>query len=260
MENKNAILAEWINGYNEAIIDVLQPKGDFLQIGFGAGLNIKKYPVKKIVIIEHDPSLILQARLWVKSVPNAQIIEGTWKTALPGLGAFDAIYYNDGSEQEQQLQMMNFLFPHDAAILEAKKWVNLIGEEMAGCKTKFTDKELEEFYQSKGKSLPKEFPDFLKKLKENGNITKAQYETYSKKKLEPAVHKSDPMLQCLKECLKKHLKKGGQFSAFLYDQKSKFTDAAFFEAVIDNVHLDYTETKKVIKGIETLVMKVTLSS
>lgn len=265
MEDKNAILSEWISGYNEAIIDVLQPKGDFLQIGFSSNLNqdqLKKFLLKKFVIIEPDPSLILQARLWAKSVPNVEIIKGSWETALPNLGAFDTIYYNDALAPEQQLQFVNFLFPQDTLVFnqEAKKLLDLITEEMSECKKQFTNEEIEDFYQKKGKRLSNEFPDFLKKLRENGNITQAQYDMYIKKKLEPVPPKSDPMLQCLKECLKKHLKKGGQFTAFLYDQKSKFTDTPFFEEIIDNIDLDYTETTRVVKttqkDLETLVIKV----
>lgn len=267
MDNKDLILTDWIIGYTKAIIDALQPKGDFLQIGFGAGLNqdqIKKCALKKYVIIENEPSLVLDARLWAKSVPNVEIIEGPWKTALPKLGTFDAIFYNDYPNNEEKIHLMNFLFPQDviAFNLEAKKLIDMIAEEISGCKRQFTDKEMEEFFQSKGKHHPQEFPDFIKKLKENGNITKAQYEKYLKKKLEPAkkVVKTDPMLQCLKECLKKHLKKGGRFTAFLNDQRSKYNDAPFFEEIITNADLDYQEinakVKTTEKDIDSLIMIV----
>ena len=59
--NKQQVMMEWERPYMEASIDMLQPKGDVLEIGFGCGYSatqIMKYPIESYTVIECDPGVI----------------------------------------------------------------------------------------------------------------------------------------------------------------------------------------------------------
>ena len=94
------VMMEWEKPYMEASIDMLQPKGDVLEIGFGLGYSatqIMKYSPKSYTIIECDPTVIKRIKEWTKTYPNTliNIIEGRWQQQLHTLGRFDEIYFDD---------------------------------------------------------------------------------------------------------------------------------------------------------------------
>ncbi len=262
-ENRLKILLEWKKLYTEAIIDSLKPTGNVLQIGFGLGFAadlIQKYHPKTHTIIESNPKISANATKWSGKNKNITFIQGSWKTALPKLGTFDTLFFND-YPPEQEVEIMNFLFPEDVlqASKEAQKMLSSLKDEMSQLTRRFTDKDIEDFYQKSGQFNLKDLPLFFQQLKDNGNISKTQYENSLKK-----YHFNDPqksaknlkqntpkakdvMLFCLEDCLKNHMDAGSRFSSFLINQMSKYEDAQFFDNIITNTDVNYNETAAIIK-------------
>lgn len=98
--NKQQVMMEWERPYMEASIDVLEPSGDVLEIGFGCGYSatrIMSYKPKSYTVVECDPVVIAKAKDWAKKYPNIPItiVEGKWQDLLGNLGIFDEIYFDD---------------------------------------------------------------------------------------------------------------------------------------------------------------------
>ena len=94
------VMMEWEKPYMEAYIDVLQPTGHVLEIGFGCGYSatqIMKYNPKSYTVIECDPVVIKKAKEWAKNYPTIliNIVEGRWQEKLHTLQIFDEIYFDD---------------------------------------------------------------------------------------------------------------------------------------------------------------------
>ena len=94
------VMMEWEKPYMEASIDMLQPRGHVLEVGFGLGYSasqIMKYNPKSYTIIECDPIVIKKIKEWTKNYPNTpiNIVEGRWQQDLHTLGRFDEIYFDD---------------------------------------------------------------------------------------------------------------------------------------------------------------------
>jgi len=94
------VMMEWEKPYMEASIDMLQPEGHVLEVGFGLGYSasqIMKYNPKSYTIIECDPIVIKKIKEWTKNYPNTpiNIVEGRWQQDLHTLGIFDEIYFDD---------------------------------------------------------------------------------------------------------------------------------------------------------------------
>lgn len=255
-KKRSEILQEWERLYTEALIKTLNPVGDVLEIGFRNGLSTKSihnFNPKSLTIIESNPDIFNDAKAWANQKKNARIIQGNWETALPSLATFDAILFNDFTF-ENDMAMVNFLFPEEIlqASTEAKVVLDSLKEEMSQITMAFSDQDIEDFYQNIGQYKLERIPRFFKKLLENGNITKAQYEKALKKYhlekgTQPALPQPDNMLQCLLVCLKDHMKKGSRFSFFLGTQVSKYEDSQFFDNVITNPDIDYKEATVTIK-------------
>ena len=70
------VMMEWEKPYMEASIDMLQPRGHVLEVGFGLGYSasqIMKYNPKSYTIIECDPIVIKKIKEWTKNYPNTPI-------------------------------------------------------------------------------------------------------------------------------------------------------------------------------------------
>jgi len=94
------VMMEWEKPYMEASIDVLQPTGHVLEIGFGCGYSatqIMKYNPKSYTVIECDSVVIKKAKEWAKNYPTIpiNIVEGRWQEKLHTLQIFDEIYFDD---------------------------------------------------------------------------------------------------------------------------------------------------------------------
>ena len=92
------VMMEWEKPYMEKSIDLLEPTGTVLEIGFGCGYSatqiLKHCPVS-YTVIECDPVVIKKAKEWKSNRENITIVEGTWQEKLHGLGIFDQIYFDD---------------------------------------------------------------------------------------------------------------------------------------------------------------------
>ena len=94
------VMMGWEQPYMEATIDMLQPIGNVLEIGFGLGYSatqIMKHKPKSYTIIECESMIIEKAKEWSKKYPSIPItiVEGTWQICLHNLGIFDQIYFDD---------------------------------------------------------------------------------------------------------------------------------------------------------------------
>ena len=98
--DNHQVMMEWEKPYMEESIDLLEPTGDVLEIGFGCGYSatqIIKHNPKSYTVIECDPVVIEKAKEWRKDYPQIpiHIVEGTWQEKLSTLEIFDQIYFDD---------------------------------------------------------------------------------------------------------------------------------------------------------------------
>ena len=94
------VMMKWEKPYMEASIDVLNPTGDVLEIGFGLGYSatqIMKHNPKSYTIIECESLIIENIKKWAKKYPDipTTIVEGKWQSCLHNVGIFDEIYFDD---------------------------------------------------------------------------------------------------------------------------------------------------------------------
>ena len=83
-KDDHQIMMEWERPYMEASINMLNPTGHVLEIGFGCGYSasqIMKYKPKSYTVIECDPVVIEKAKEWRKNYKNIpiNIVEGKWQ-------------------------------------------------------------------------------------------------------------------------------------------------------------------------------------
>lgn len=259
LEEKKRVILQWKKLYMEALIDELRPFGDVLEVGFGHGdaaNRIQSYKPSSHTIIESDPQIAKEAKVWASKHPNVSVVEGPWQTILPSLGVFDAIFLND-YPIDTEMGMMNRINPEEIKMTsdQAKELLSKLESQLTQMTVHYSDQEIEEFYKKTGQFNMKELPHFFKKLKEYGYITEKQYkDTIQKYHLEeknskdkPAGISQDSTFVFLDACLKNHMRKGSRFSCFSNDITSKYEDAQFFENVITNPYLDYFEKMIPIK-------------
>lgn len=99
-DNDGYVMMEWEKPYMEKSIDLLNPAGDVLEIGWGCGYSatrIMEYKPKSYTVIECSPVVIKKAREWAKNYPmtNINIVQGRWQSKIHELGVFDCIYFDD---------------------------------------------------------------------------------------------------------------------------------------------------------------------
>ncbi|PJD97638.1 MAG: hypothetical protein CK425_03150 [Parachlamydia sp.] len=274
VEEKKQYLRELKKSYVNALIKALRPSGNVLEVGFGLGDGasfIQQSKPKSHTIIESDPHLAKEAEKWASKFSNVKVIADSWQNALPKLGVFDTIFYND-YPIDNEIDLIQSLSTEDANEIakRSKELLEMLETELAQVEAAYTDHEIDEFYQQLGYQNPTELFNFFEKLKEHGHITPKQYNHVIKKYQieEPKVKspaydfsgQADVLLLFLQECLKKHMHKGSRFTAYLNDRTSKFEDSRFFEAIITNPHIEYQEKQEPLqvancKG-EVLVMTV----
>lgn len=259
-DKKHRALMDWKKSYIELLIDELHPFGDTLEIGFGLGdsaARMQTYKLKSQTIIESDPQIAEKAKLWGNKNENVKVIPGSWQNVFSQLGVFDAIFFND-YPLESEMEILRQLSPQEATAISSniKTLLDGLEEQMSQISVQFSDKEIDNFYQQVGQFNLKELTKFFSNLKDRGNISKKQYENAIKKyhlddKLKNSSDneskQADPMLLFLEECIKHHMRKGSRFSSFLLDSKSKYEDPLFFDRIITNPELDYTENLIPIK-------------
>lgn len=101
-KNGLQVMMEWEKPYMEASIDMLNPTGYVLEIGFGCGYSatqIMKYKPKSYTVIECDKVVIAKAKEWRKKYPDIEIniLEGMWQERLQtmDIDIYDEIYFDD---------------------------------------------------------------------------------------------------------------------------------------------------------------------
>jgi DNA-binding NarL/FixJ family response regulator len=273
-EGKFQVMMEWEKPYMEACIDALEPFGDVLEIGFGCGYSatrIQSYHTKSHTIIECDPLVAEKARQFAEKHPHVTIIENTWQDALASLGVFDIIFFDDyvlETEAEMQAMQQKAVMSH--AVLENGRQVleGLQAVIAPHLPKSYRDEDLLEFVQlmiSNGDVEPKHLLSFLEDLKLDKQITVTQKQlaidlSLAKGLMTPAdlvsfnsqregsgrsffsfKETGDRLFEFLSLALQKHMRKGSRFSCFLEDPTSKFENKKFFDHIITNPYLHYTE-------------------
>jgi guanidinoacetate N-methyltransferase len=97
-DQKGQVMMEWEQPYMEACIDLLKPRGDVLEVGFGCGYSanhIQTYNPKSHTIVECDPIVLQKLDLWAKDKSNVKIVKGRWQEVIQQLGIFDEIFMDD---------------------------------------------------------------------------------------------------------------------------------------------------------------------
>lgn len=270
-DGKFQVMMEWEKPYMQACIDALKPYGDVLEIGFGLGYSaehIQTYHPKSHTIVEYHPEMAKRARIWAKRFSHVIVIEDTWQNALPKLGIFDAIFFDDYPlHSEQQMQEMEQTSAHSTLLLhKGKKMLQEIENRFPFLtEIKYSDHDLlslideipphektslqhlicflQELVARKQITL-EQWHRMLDKLISEGNISQQEIERLLNKP-EPALFSfsalQDRLFIFLSECLEHHMRKGSRFSCFLSSAKSKFEDEKFFNEIITNPYLDFHE-------------------
>lgn len=271
-ENKKQLLNEWKKAYAKGLIEALAPSGDFLQIGFSRDTAdyFQNFKVNSHTIIASTPEAIQEGIEWASKDPSRKIIQGSWIKELPKLGKFNTILFNEYTELDES-QTLNYILSDEiiAGVAQTKELLQELGKEMAQVSAKYSNEELESFYQKIGQHKKDKVNHFFRNLMVNGNITKEQYNDFIRKHnlefVEPIqegliLDKPAAMIQCLQECLNSHMEVGSRFAAFSNDIVSKYDDAHFFDQIITNYEVDFKE--KLIplnlqgKNFEALVLLV----
>ncbi len=277
-DGKFQVMMEWEKPYMIACIDALKPFGDVLEIGFGLGYSaeqIQSFHPKSHTIVEFHPEVAAKAREWAKNFPNVTIVEDTWQHALPSLGIFDAIFFDDyplQSEEEMQKMEKESTSSHQLVkkgsqmLQEIEKQLPFLNE------IRYSDEDLTSLMGEVPLHAPHlalQFARFLKELSGRAQISEAQLHRaiallVAEKKLseEEAVsllkkiEKSEPfafagtsdrLFRFLSDCLKSHMRTGSRFSCFLSSPVSKFEDERFFNEIITNPFLDFHEEEIVLE-------------
>jgi hypothetical protein len=78
-------MMEWERPLMDAEVDMLQPKGHVLELGFGLGMSadaIQKYKPKSHTIIELEDDVFERAKLWASNKNNINLIKGRWQDVM----------------------------------------------------------------------------------------------------------------------------------------------------------------------------------
>lgn len=271
-EGKFQVMMEWEKPYMQACIDALEPFGDVLEIGFGLGFSaqrIQSYHPKSHTIVECDPEVAAKARQWAKDYPHVTIVEDTWQRALPTLGVFDCIFFDDYPlESEEEMQQMQSQSAASHLVLEQGKKVLQQAEQAVPHlrQIRYSDADLAGLLKEiplDSKEVSLQCAIFLKELLENGQITQMQLEAAQRALVQQkalsqqemdAIFKSeenrkpfafaatgDRFYRFLSACLIAHTRNGSKFSCFLSSPVSKYQDERFVQEIILNPNLDFHE-------------------
>ena len=230
---------DWKSKYLDAIMKRLRPSGDVLLVGYGDGraaAEILKYLPNTFTLIEADEERAVQAR---KKCPSAKLIEERWETALPQLGVFDAIFYNEkvDSSFSENLSV-------NGALKEGAQLIEEIGQHFPQLQQiRYSDRDLEAFCETAAAASKEHLSRFLNELVQNGQISAEQRKKMAskyhlkktlkeEKELPSRIDASrlvDPMVLCLNVCLETHLRKWGRFSCFAPEIASKSDDPFYCE-------------------------------
>jgi len=282
LKGRHQVMMEWEKPYMHACIDILKPtpKDAVLEVGFGCGYassQIQKYKPKSHTIIECNKEVLKRAKEWAKGRSGVTIVEATWQEALPTLKKFDVVFFDDYPLQSDE-EIQSVVKPSEEAslVLKAGKEKMRDVEKKIPTLTKmiYSNHDLEDFLKQidgeaqNGKLLYR----FLVDLASRGQITEEQCEHFIdrllvEKKISPELLKEekknykpnfselhvpgDRFFQFLEECLKNHMHEGSRFSCYINAPTSRYEDKNFFDKIISNPYLDYSEHKIPVKVPES---------
>jgi hypothetical protein len=114
------VMMEWEKPYMEKSIEILNPFGSVLEIGFGMGYSASKIckydEVSEYTVIECSPTVWKKFEEWKKTQRDnlkINLIKGRWQDMLETLGIFDCIYfddYNGDNATESFIRYYKFLY------------------------------------------------------------------------------------------------------------------------------------------------------
>ena len=271
------VMMEWERPYMESCIEVLEPQGDVLEVGFGCGYSasaIQCHKPKSHTIIEYHPVVAEKAREWAREYSQIQIVENTWQEALGSLGIFDAIFFDDYPLQtpdqtrrlEQQVRGGTSVLEENQTILAS------LQSELIRCSLPsthaFSPQDIDEFveqlssfivveeayvltflrdFESQG-ILTQELIEYaLNKCVNRGILSNETAAAYGSTSSKPKPVSHDRFYHFFWECYNNHMKKGSRFSCYLEDPTSKFMDDRFLEEIINHPNLEFREKTIAIK-------------
>ncbi len=272
-DGKYQVMMQWEKPYMEACIDALRPFGDVLEVGFGLGYSadrIQTYRPKSHTIIEYHPVVAARAREWAKKYPNVAIIEDAWQNALPKMGIFDCIFFDDYPLQsEQDVEKMQKASNHSELLLKKGEQLLTEVEQTLPFLTgiKYSDEDLRDLLKDIHPAEAKQLARFLKELCSREQISIKQMQTLFEKLVQeqkisredvdqllnvekisqPTEKPSERLFAFLNPCLVSHMRKGSRFSCFLSSAESKYQDAKFVNEIITNPNLDFHEEEIAIE-------------
>lgn len=268
-EGKFQVMMEWEKPYMQACIDALQPTGDVLEVGFGCGYassHIQTYRPRSHTIIEYHPLVVKRAKEWAAHYANVILIEDTWQNALKDLGQYDAIFFDDYPLEsgEEGLKTQESKKRVHTILEQGQKTLESIHEKLPFLKSlNYTQEDIDDFLSLASRDAePLMFLRFFSDLKKNRQIDESRFqyalqrlleqkiatpellERFLKKEEDPPFlfrHQGDRLFLFLQLCLNNHMRPGARFSCYLEEPKSKFEDEKFFNQIITNPFLEYTE-------------------
>lgn len=95
------VMMEWEKPYMEKCIEVLNPTGNVLEIGFGMGYSaskILKHDIKSYTVIECCPVVWEKIEEWKskqKKEISINILKGRWEDLISIAGTYDSIFFDD---------------------------------------------------------------------------------------------------------------------------------------------------------------------
>ena len=104
-DSQHQIMMEWEKPYMEKCIEMLDPSGRVLEIGFGMGYSAHKIcsnnNVKVYTIIECSPVVWQKIEEFILEYRNSRpeleiiVVKGRWQDVIETLGVFDSIFFDD---------------------------------------------------------------------------------------------------------------------------------------------------------------------
>ncbi len=255
---------EWEKNYTEDCIDILQPFGDVLEVGFGKGYaadRIASFKPKSHTIIVSPNDECPNARLFSLNNPNVKLLEASWQEEVSSLGVFDCIFFHPNTDEiskyshKSQQKTNRFLKAGKALVANVtKKFAKLHN-------LRYSNNDIEFFLQKVEKKKTEEKKrvlPFFSELHQRGQITHEQFQEVSARLLErqwassedlatlSIAHKRNrpqdqDLLEFLEVSLTKLMKNNARFSCYLDEPTSKYEDLLFSEKIIENIALDYHE-------------------
>ncbi|MBI3236612.1 MAG: hypothetical protein HYZ48_02770 [Chlamydiales bacterium] len=187
---------------------------------------------------------------------HGKLVRSHWKEALTLLPSFDWIFFNKELpapciSRPEAMQAEGIVQHGKALIGELAQMLPELDQ------IRYSDGDLDAFCSELPPSEKKYLPRFLNQLLASGQITQEQYQkVLASQGVEapPAKSLEDSLLfDLLTTCLERSLNANGCFIALL--AKSNYEDPRFFEKVITDPFIDYSEEKIPSSDQEFLVMK-----